>query len=371
MPRFSTGKVRWASDRPGHATVLAADGKLLLWNDAGRLRSPGQAPGLPRVVPGGHPAGRNLLDGPGPEPRPALLRTPTRAACVFVGSAGSVAARSLPADPIRRLRGGPVAGQLELALGRRAGVPLRHAGAGRTHRLVRAALWVCSCRLCSWRLQRDSHVGCVLVRGAVRLRQDRVRASTHPTTDLLAQTVFWSACFVLGIAATSILNRLGRTFVFTWPVCLVVASNWRWRPCSATGGNRSESGCNSCRWWPAWALWPSRSSTSTSVGSWAWPSSGVFYWVRPVAAAGDSSRPALRPAAPAAPRRPTDGRRLLALLLVRRRIHAVARVPVAKKQRSVLVPTLCECTRSEMCSIACAWRGRPCRVRYSRWCSFH
>ncbi len=34
---FKTGEILWSSDRPGQASIVAADGKLLLFNDRGEL----------------------------------------------------------------------------------------------------------------------------------------------------------------------------------------------------------------------------------------------------------------------------------------------------------------------------------------------
>ena len=41
--------------------------------------------------------------------------------------------------------------------------------------------------------------------------------------EIIAQIIFWSACFILGVAVTAIGNRVWPSFVFTWPVSLCIA----------------------------------------------------------------------------------------------------------------------------------------------------
>jgi outer membrane protein assembly factor BamB len=85
---FATGAVRWETDRIGHATVLAADGKLYLLTDTGTLI-------LARVSADAYEElGRaKVLDGGIGWTPPALwndrlfIRNQSRAACVYVGPA--------------------------------------------------------------------------------------------------------------------------------------------------------------------------------------------------------------------------------------------------------------------------------------------
>src|SRR5258706_6027573 len=83
---FNPGEVRWSSDRPGQAGIVAADGKLLMLNDSGQVV-------MIRVDPHryeelGH---ADIFPGETCWTAPALnrgrlyVRSPTRAACLFVG----------------------------------------------------------------------------------------------------------------------------------------------------------------------------------------------------------------------------------------------------------------------------------------------
>src|SRR5207244_3426828 len=88
---FTTGKVRWQTDKVGQATVLAADGKLILLNDTGTLI-------LARADAAAYTelARSRVLHGGICWTPPALcrgrlfVRNQSRAACVFVGPADSL-----------------------------------------------------------------------------------------------------------------------------------------------------------------------------------------------------------------------------------------------------------------------------------------
>jgi hypothetical protein len=83
---FKTGKILWSSDRTGQATIAAADKKLYLFNDRGEAI-------LIRADPRGYQelARANVFPGEICWTAPCLhrsrlyLRSPTRAACLYVG----------------------------------------------------------------------------------------------------------------------------------------------------------------------------------------------------------------------------------------------------------------------------------------------
>lgn len=103
---FLTGSVRWETDRVGHATVLAADGKLLLLTDTGTLI-------LARANADAYEelARDRILDGGIGWTPPAFwngrlfVRNHSRAACVYVGPPGeadfatTAGERAVPSEP--------------------------------------------------------------------------------------------------------------------------------------------------------------------------------------------------------------------------------------------------------------------------------
>ena len=84
---LTTGKVRWSSNQPGHASALAADGKFFLLNDSGELvlvrLNPESYEELGRVEIF---SGKICWTAPVLNAGRLFLRSPTEAACVYVGS---------------------------------------------------------------------------------------------------------------------------------------------------------------------------------------------------------------------------------------------------------------------------------------------
>lgn len=199
---LATGEVRWASDLPGHASAIFADGKLVLFNDRGEIvlvrENPDRYEELSRV---------KVFDGEICWTSPALargrlyLRSPTRAACVYIGRA--------PLE--RRFAGAPPAAEIShgwridwnwLLRGERE-APFDMPDRRELH------LW-----------HTVTLLGVFLpaaIAGAAAFAVARRRPQAT------AQAVFWTSCFVLGIIATPLANRMSATFVFTWPACLFVA----------------------------------------------------------------------------------------------------------------------------------------------------
>ena len=202
---FKTGEVRWSSDRPGQASVVVADGKLLMLNDRGQALlvriNPNRYEELGRteVFPG-----ETCWTAPALDRGRLYLRGPTKAACLFVGKPERMTPRqralatplaavpkSAPAD-LAWLVGAEREGPLELpdlrelmrwylaSLGAFAAAALL---AGIAHGLF---------RLCRGRWSRT--VGGI---------------------------VFWSGLVLFGIAATPLANRHWNAFVLTWPLSLI------------------------------------------------------------------------------------------------------------------------------------------------------
>ena len=83
---WKTGKIRWSTDRTGHVSLLGADGKLFLFSDRGEAilarATPEQYEELGRV---GVFSGEICWTAPALHQNRLYLRSPSRAACLYVG----------------------------------------------------------------------------------------------------------------------------------------------------------------------------------------------------------------------------------------------------------------------------------------------
>jgi hypothetical protein len=204
---FLSGKVRWTSDRPGHAAIAAADGKLYLLNDRGVLT-------LVRANPERYEelgradvfAGEQCWTAPTLCQGRLYLRSPTRAVCLYVG---------LPEG---------------LAEDRR----------GRTQTLAEVpkprafdAAWLVGgerefpydapdrVELLRWYVYS---LGGLLVAAVLGAMTAGTAGRRWPGAAARAGwTVFFGSALVLGFALTPLANRFAAGFVFTWPVALFAA----------------------------------------------------------------------------------------------------------------------------------------------------
>jgi len=205
---LTTGDVRWSTDRVGHASVIAADGKLILFNDKGELL-------LARANPEGYEelACTQIFTDEICWTAPTLhrgrvyLRSPSKAACVYLGR---------PEDLGReqRQRAAPAS---ELARSRRMNLT-RLVGGERQYAFDPAGprelgLWYAFSL--GGVLAPAAIVGSLISLLAGIWWPRRARG--------IGRAVFWCAAFMLGAAGTPVYNRLWGEFVFTWPVCLLVA----------------------------------------------------------------------------------------------------------------------------------------------------
>jgi len=230
-----TGSVCWSTDRVGHATVLAADGKLFLLNDRGELilarATPRQYEELARaeVFPG-----EVCWTAPTLYRGRLYLRSPTQATCLYVGRPERLDKETLAAArPVSQIaRAKPV--DLTWLVGGEREFPYDAPD------LVELARWYVF-----------SLIGVLAVAGAVaaavaggfglfwrrrpRSAPGRGAAAADPPAAAeprpatarfgwtLFWTVFWMVALVLGVAGTPLYNRLGSGFVYTWPTSLFVA----------------------------------------------------------------------------------------------------------------------------------------------------
>ena len=201
---LATGQVRWSTDRTGHASVLAADGKLILWTELGEVL-------LARAAAGGYEElarARVLADtvcwtAPALADGRLLVRSRTQAAAVFLGrpdrlpagrptsTAAAVHARSSSRrDPAAESlwKGPPLYAPTYVHM-------LFWFGLSMLGVLVPAAL-----------------LGAAAVLAPRRLGRGRAH--------LAGRLVFLAAAVIFGVVGTWLLTRATRQFIFTWPVAL-------------------------------------------------------------------------------------------------------------------------------------------------------
>lgn len=208
---FRTGKIRWTSDRPGHATVLAADGKLFLFNDKGELilarANPERYEELGRAEVF---RGEICWTAPALHRGRLFLRSPTRAACLYVGRPERLSqdqlAQARPVSEIPKAR----AFDLGWLLGAEREYPydapdLRELGRWYGFSLG-VFLMATLLAAIAWGLLW------LFARGERR----------SPIPGRAGWFVFWTAALVLGFWGTPLVNRLWDGFVLTWPVSLFV-----------------------------------------------------------------------------------------------------------------------------------------------------
>ncbi len=204
---FKTGEVQWSSDQPGHASVILADGKLILFNDRGEVLlvrpTPQAYEELARTEVFG---GEICWTAPALENGRLYLRSPTRAACLYIGETERLEqehiSRARPASEIPQARvvdlAWLVSGERDCPadppdmneLLRWYSVSLLYALGGAA--LIAVLVWVVAAR-------RWPNRGPLVVR-----------------------VIFWSTLLMLGLAATPVGNRLATSFLFTWPAALFV-----------------------------------------------------------------------------------------------------------------------------------------------------
>lgn len=226
---FPGGKVRWTTDRVGHATVLAADGKLYLFNDRGTLIV--ALATSDRYEELGRTAvfrGEMCWTSPALHRGRIYVRSPTQAACLDVATAS-------PPEP-------SVPSGAALAVEPAMGEPFDVIGLIGKERefpfdppdlreFTRWYAWsLCGALLAAW-----------ATAGLAAVAARQIRAASDRSVRRFAVAFFWSAAIVLGFAATPLANKLCDGFTFTWPASLfvvhqIVLTAVAW---SSTGTERS------------------------------------------------------------------------------------------------------------------------------------
>jgi len=209
---WSTGRTLWSSDLPGHANVIVADDKLLLFNDRGELR-------LARVDASGyHELEKSTVLGeevcwtaPALSNGRVFLRSQTRAVCLFIGPDASRNSRSTQTvesipkarrfDPSILLRG-----EREFP-----------AATPEQDELGRWFQWTAGMLVASWSLF-------VLLPTLVLRR--RTNAAPDVTADRVTRIesislgAYWAALCACGSFASPLLNPRLDSFLFSWPLAV-------------------------------------------------------------------------------------------------------------------------------------------------------
>ncbi|HZN34180.1 MAG TPA: PQQ-binding-like beta-propeller repeat protein [Pirellulaceae bacterium] len=195
---FLTGQIRWSSAEPGHAQIVAADGKLILFNDRGELilarasseryEELGRAAVFPGEVCWTAPA---LANGR------LYLRTPSRAVCLYLGR--EPLAMSSPLSVLDAAGGARF--NPGVLLGGERDYP---ATLPQTTDFGRWYAWCSAALLC-----------CLLASGVCLWLAPKKRA--------WIDAAFWTAILLCGLAGSAVLNRVQPLYVFTWPLALWAA----------------------------------------------------------------------------------------------------------------------------------------------------
>ena len=240
---FETGKVVWSTDKIGHANIIVADGKLVLFNDKGEVIlarvNPQQYEELART----QVFQDEICWSPAALCRGRLfLRTQTRAVCLYLGAeslAAKIETKTVTDIPhVRSFNPAPLLGGereypattpewSELRgwwLWSLAGLFLATACAAVTcpimwciahWRRVAPARPPSVGQICNLPASPDLDPVCNLPVKAV----DTGRLQICPTL-LAARVVFWTMTLVVGMVGSPLLNHRLSDYVFLWPLVL-------------------------------------------------------------------------------------------------------------------------------------------------------
>ena len=205
---FNTGKVRWSTSKVGHATVLIADNKLIMFNDTGALilaqANPDRYEELARA---------QILGGGLCWTQPALannklyVRDQARAVCVYLGNPELLSPE--------QLQHATVAADLPTTIHPNWSALFPHEpefpfDAPRREELTH---W--------YFFSLVGVLGCSFL--IAFLWQFLARPIPRNATGLWNGTTFWLVAFLGGIAGTAVFSHWRDTLIFTWPVSLFAA----------------------------------------------------------------------------------------------------------------------------------------------------
>jgi outer membrane protein assembly factor BamB len=205
---WKTGKTLWATDKTGHANVLAADGKLILFNDQGTLI-------LARINPQAYEElGRASIfhsgicwTAPALDRGRLFVRNQSQAACIFLGNPATLAKEDLSKAIGAVDLPQSISWDWTWILSREREYPFD------APRWSELRLWFAFSVLGVF---LPAIVVGIATNGLVRCyRPDIARRA--------GWLAFGSSSIALGMVGTTLYSELWDTFVFTWPVSMFVA----------------------------------------------------------------------------------------------------------------------------------------------------
>jgi len=205
---FDTGQTRWSTDKVAHASVLVADGKLILLDDTGTLI-------LARAAPTHYEelARQRILSDDGVCWTPPtlwhgrlLVRNQHRVVCVYLGDPAAL-------DPVQRSQA-VTASELPAArswdwtalIGREPEFPND------------APSWT---EMSVWYGASLAIFAVAGVLGGIGALAGRL--AHRQNANRIGWAAFWLATFALAAAAPAVAGHALDRFVWTWPVCVYVA----------------------------------------------------------------------------------------------------------------------------------------------------
>jgi outer membrane protein assembly factor BamB len=207
---WSTGKTLWSSDLPGHANTIVVNDKLLLFNDRGELR-------LARVdADGYHELAKTTVLGdeicwtaPALSNGRVLLRSQTRAVCVFIGREDSQ--RTQPTQTIDSI---PKARRFDplILLGGEREFP---AATPELEELWHSFQSTAGTLIACWA------VFLLLPNLVLRSRRSpQAELNQSGRSDSFRRAGYWNALVAAGSLGSALLNPRLEAFLFTWPLAV-------------------------------------------------------------------------------------------------------------------------------------------------------
>lgn len=231
---FETGKILWSSDQVGHANVIVADGKLILFNDKGEVILARTGTDDYQELARAQIFDDEICWSPAALARGRLyLRTQTRAVCLYLGSKPledrksvqtiATIPRSTAFDPTPLL-GGEREYPATTPEWSEFGLWYAWSLAGILAGTILAILAGC-CEALLRRVHRT--------RSSPSSAQSATATPGMITNSWRPRAVFWTTVVLVGMFGSPILNRLQDEYIFLWPLVLwsalqltVLATTW-------------------------------------------------------------------------------------------------------------------------------------------------
>lgn len=204
---WSDGRVLWSASEPGHANIIVANGKLLLFNDRGELRlAEASAEGYTEFGATTVFTDEICWTPPALSEGRVFLRTQTRAACLYVGRKPLLAEQ-----PVQTVAEIPQSTRFDasILIGGEREFPAT-TPEWSEYRLW--YLWTLAGIVVAWVAFGGVRVvGCWLL----------PRPSSGPARpEAIGRVVYWGILLTAGAGGSAALNSESADYVFTWPLAL-------------------------------------------------------------------------------------------------------------------------------------------------------